>query len=149
MAASEKKEIGMTDLELASEIARRAHAGQKDRAGRDYVTHPQAVADMVETEIEKTVAMLHDVAEDTPFTLDSLRVLFGDEIADALTLLTHEDGVEYMDYVAAIKGNKIAERVKLADLAHNMDLSRLGREPSDADLKRVRKYKAARELLLG
>ena len=137
----------MTDLELASEIARRAHAGQKDRGGHDYVTHPQAVADKVGTETQKVVAMLHDVAENTPVTLGSLRVLFGDEIAGAVGLLTHADGIGYMDYVAAIRGNPLAEVVKNADLEHNMELSRLSREPSDADRRRLEKYRKALELL--
>lgn len=139
----------MTDLELAAEIAERAHAGQKDRVGVPYINHPRAVAEKVRGDTAKTVAMLHDVVEDTPITLESLRVLFGDEISDAVGLLTHEEGTLYMDYVAAIRGNDLAVEVKLADLAHNSDLSRLGHEPTKEDMKRLQKYEAARALLTG
>lgn len=137
----------MTDQELALEIAQRAHKGQKDRGGRPYINHPLAVASMVEGEKEKVVALLHDVAEDTPVSLDSLRVLFGDEIADALTLVTHEDGTDYMEYVAGTKTNPIARAVKIADLTHNMDPSRLDHEPTAKDEERFAKYRKAKELL--
>ena len=74
---------------------------------------------------------------------------FGDAVMDALRLLTHDDSVPYLDYVRAIKGNRIAREVKLADLAHNSDLTRLDHEPSEADLARVSKYRHAKAILMG
>ena len=67
---------------------------------------------------------------------------------EALRLLTHEESVPYMDYIAALKGNPIARKVKLADLAHNSDIGRLA-IVTDKDLKRLEKYQKARNLLLG
>ena len=72
------------------------------------------------------LALLHDVAEDTDITLDDLRSNgFPDEVIEALSLMTHNDDVPYLDYVRAMKDNPIARKVKLADLAHNSDLTRL------------------------
>lgn len=98
---------------------------------------------------EKTtiVALLHDVIEDTSYTLQDLRNLgFDEDVLGALELMTHDKNVPYMDYVAKIKGNAIAKTVKLADLSHNSDLTRLD-EINEAALNRVEKYKAAIKLL--
>lgn len=132
----------MTDYELAYEIASRAHANQVDKAGKPYLHHPLAVADGVESEEAKVVALLHDIAEDTPITLDSLRALFGDTIADALTCLTHREGERYDEYVRRAAANPLARKVKMADLTHNMDLSRLP-VVTDWDRERVKKYQRA------
>ena len=132
----------MTDYELAYEIASRAHAKQVDKAGKPYLYHPLAVADGVTSEEAKVVALLHDIAEDTPITLGSLRALFGDTIADALTCLTHREGESYDEYVRRAAANPIARKVKMADLTHNMDLSRLP-VVTDWDRERVKKYERA------
>ena len=98
---------------------------------------------------EKTtiVALLHDVIEDTPYTLQDLHDMgFEQDVLDALAVMTHDKNVPYMDYVAKIKGNPIARTVKLADLCHNSDLTRLD-EINDTALKRVEKYKAAMQML--
>ena len=90
----------MTGTEMvaaAKLIAKLAHKGQKDKAGMDYFTHPEAVAAMLDTPEEKTVAYLHDTVEDTDVTLEEIRSVFGNEIADAVALMTHADGVPYMD----------------------------------------------------
>ena len=137
----------MIDIALAYEIAVRAHKGQVDKAGKAYIMHPMAVAEMVSGRVEKIVALLHDVPEDTDIDVESLRVLFGDEIADALDCLNHRDGEDYMDYIRRVKSNKLATKIKLADIEHNMDLSRLS-EIDDKALKRVDKYKRAKEYLL-
>lgn len=132
----------------AMRIAFDAHRGQVDRAEIDYVNHPLHLAEQMDTEAETCAALLHDVVEDTDWTMDRL----ADEgiavdVLEAVRLLTHRDGVPYMDYVAALKGNPIAARVKLADLEHNSDLARLP-DVSEEDLRRVRKYQEAMEILL-
>ena len=134
---------------IARAIAERAHAGQVDKAGKPYIGHPAHVAVSVEGDKAKAVAWLHDVVEDTPMTFDDLRAAgIDDEVLAALELLTHGKTVPYMEYVAAIRENDLARTVKLADLAHNSDLSRLP-EVTDADLQRVEKYRQAMGLLRG
>lgn len=103
-----------------------AHKDQNDKNGLPYVFHPFHLAEQMTDEVTTVVALLHDVVEDTDYTLDDIAAKgFGKEVLDALVLLTHEPGVPYMDYVAKIKENPIAKAVKLADLEHNSDLSRL------------------------
>ena len=124
-----------------------AHKNQTDKAGLPYVFHPFHLAEQMTDEKTTVAALLHDVVEDTDTTLDDLRKMdFGDDVIDALTLLTHDERVPYMDYVAEIKKNPIARAVKLADLRHNSDLTRLDVVDEKA-LKRVEKYKKAIALL--
>jgi (p)ppGpp synthase/HD superfamily hydrolase len=107
-------------------IAFDAHREQTDKSGLPYIFHPIHLAEGMETEAEICVALLHDVVEDTDTTLDDLRrVGFPPRIVDALSLLTHADGVDYMDYVARIRETPLAAKVKLADLRHNSDATRL------------------------
>ena len=80
-------------------IAKLAHTGQVDKAGNDYFSHPEAVAAMLDTPQEKVVGYLHDTVEDTQVTVEEIREIFGDEIANAVALMTHSEGVSYMDYV--------------------------------------------------
>ena len=136
----------VTKTELAKTLAVFAHNGQKDKAGRDYANHPLAVAKSVQGENEQTVAFLHDILEDTFVTEDTLRNLFGDEITDAVVSMTRKEGEGYEDYIKRVGENPISRRVKLADLKHNMDLSRLP-VVTDADRKRVQKYKKAESYL--
>ena len=124
-----------------------AHREQIDKSGMPYVFHPFHLAEQMDTEESVIVALLHDVVEDTDYTLDDLRKMgFGDVVIDALTLMTHDPKVPYMDYVRAIGTNPLATKVKLADLRHNSDLSRLNSVDEKA-LSRVKKYAAAIELL--
>lgn len=124
-----------------------AHKEQTDKSGMPYVFHPFHLAEQMETEDATVVALLHDVVEDTDNTLDDLRELgFGETVLEALKLLTHDDGVDYMEYVQAIKGNPIAKEVKLADLRHNSDISRLDTVDEKA-LERREKYLQALTLL--
>ena len=112
-----------------------------------YVFHPFHLAEQMQTEVTTIVALLHDVVEDTDYTLEDLSTLgFSKEVTDAIALMTHDDDTEYMDYVRAIKDNPIAKAVKLADLNHNSDLSRLDVVDEKA-LKRREKYLKAIELL--
>jgi (p)ppGpp synthase/HD superfamily hydrolase len=142
----EQAEVYMTNIELALEIATRAHKNQVDKAGAAYILHPMAVAEKVSGEDEKVVALLHDVIEDTDINEASLRILFGDKIADAVLALTRKSGETYMDFIARAKANPLARKVKIADIEHNSDLSRL-QNIRQEDLERVEKYKRAKVLL--
>ncbi len=132
----------------AMELAYRAHHGQFDKNGVPYVFHPFHLAEQMDTEETVTAALLHDVVEDTDYTLEDLRAMgFPDPVLEALSLLTHDPSVPYMEYVKRLKNNPIARAVKLADLTHNSDLSRLP-AVTERDLERVEKYRRAKALLL-
>ena len=131
----------MIDIALA--IAKKAHAGQVDKAGVDYIQHPLYVASQVKTEQEKAVALLHDVLEDSDITAaDLLAYGLSNEVVTAVQTLTKKKGQSYQDYLEKVKSNDLARVVKLADLKHNSDLSRL-KSVSDTDRERVKKYKNA------
>ena len=124
-----------------------AHKEQLDKSGLPYVFHPFHLAEQMTDELTVIVALLHDVVEDTEYTLDELRDMgFPAEAMDALALMTHDPRVPYLDYVAAIRKNPIARAVKLADLRHNSDLSRLDVIDEKA-LARIEKYRKAVALL--
>ena len=132
----------------AMDICFEAHKDQKDKSGQPYVFHPFHLAEQMETEETIIVALLHDVVEDTSVTLDDLAAEgFSQSVLDAIALMTHAPGVNYMDYVAEIKKNPIAKAVKIADLTHNSTLSRLN-EVTPKDLKRVETYREAKAFLL-
>ncbi|MEN6635810.1 MAG: GTP pyrophosphokinase [Clostridiaceae bacterium] len=125
-----------------------AHRGQYDKSGLPYITHPLHVAESMESEDECVVALLHDVLEDTDITIEDLtRIGITDRQIAALKLLCHDDSVPYLEYVQAIRGDQIARKVKLADLHHNSDLTRLS-VITTQDIERVEKYKQAIEILL-
>ncbi len=124
-----------------------AHKDQTDKNGMPYVFHPFHLAEQMTDEITTTVALLHDVVEDTEYTFADLAEMgFPAPVLEALKLLTHDDAVPYMDYVRVIKGNPVARAVKLADLGHNSDLSRLDAVDEKA-LARREKYLQAAKLL--
>lgn len=126
-----------------------AHKDQVDKCGTPYVFHPFHLAEQSTDESTTVVALLHDVVEDTRYTLKDLEDMgFSKDILDALALLTHDPGVPYMDYVRKIKNNPIARAVKLLDLKHNSDTTRLDTVDEKA-LQRVEKYKAAIAVLTG
>lgn len=134
----------------AMKIAYEAHCGQVDKAGVPYIFHPFHLAEQMEDEVTVCVALLHDVIEDTAVTMEQLAGEFPKEVTEALTLLTHCEDDEYFDYVRAIKANPTAKTVKLADIAHNSDESRLAGAPSVSEEQKLRwreKYKKAREIL--
>lgn len=128
-------------------IAFNAHKDQVDKAGVPYIYHPIHLAEQMEDEISCICALLHDVVEDTDITFEDLEKEFSNEVIDVLKLLTHEDGMEYMDYVKKIKTNKIATKVKLVDLKHNYDKSRINRELTEAEIEKGNIYKEAYEYL--
>ena len=131
----------------AMKICFDAHKDQVDKSGIPYVTHPLHLAEQMPDETTTTVALLHDVVEDSDYTMEDLAAAgFPKAVTDALALLTHDESVPYMEYVAALKHDPIAKCVKLADLRHNSDLSRID-HPTDKDLARVEKYHQAIRLL--
>ena len=127
-------------------MAYEAHKDQYDKAGLPYIAHPLHLAEGMSDEYATIAALLHDVVEDTNITLDDLAKEFPKEVIDALKLLTHQKSIPYMDYVAKIKTNDIAKAVKIADLKHNSDLTRLDCI-TDKDHERIKKYQEALELL--
>lgn len=126
--------------ELALQIAQKAHAGQVDKAGKDYILHPMTVASYMDTDTEKTIAYLHDVLEDTDVTVDALRKIFPNEIVDTLITLTHRKDESYFEYIQRVSKSKLAKKVKVADLLHNLDITRI-KEPTKRDYERLEKYK--------
>ena len=128
-------------------IAFQAHKNQTDKSGMPYIYHPVHLAEQMIDEESTCVALLHDVVEDTDWTFEELAEQgFDGRIIEALKLMTHTEGVPYMEYVGRIKSNPIARTVKLADLRHNSDLTRLN-EVNEKALERVEKYKNAIALL--
>ena len=135
-----------TDLTIkAMNLAYNAHHGQFDKGGVPYIFHPIHLAERMDDEISTCVALLHDTVEDTDVTLEQLAGVFPREVVEAVRLLTHPEGVEYFDYVRAIRQNSIAVKVKLADLAHNGDPKRISNQ-GNAEKRRA-KYAAARKIL--
>ena len=135
----------------ALQIAFDAHKDQQDRAGAPYVFHPFHLAEQMPDEVAVAAALLHDVAEDAAIPFEALAMQgISMEVIDILKLLTHDPAVPYMDYVRKIKesGNPRAIQIKLADLNHNADASRLDAVTPE-DLKRFQKYDGARRLLEG
>ena len=140
----------MTLLNRCYSIAEKYHKGQFDKGGHAYIEHPVFVADKMNTETEKCVALLHDILEDTKLSAaDLLAMEIPQEVVDAVVILTHQPNEKYVDYILRIVASKnpIAIKVKLADLEHNMDLSRIP-HPTEKDLDRVRnKYKKSYDFL--
>ena len=134
-------------LELAKFVSENSHKNQIDKAGIDYFAgHIQAVVNGVTTNKEKIVAYLHDTVEDTPLTIERIKELFGEEIGEAVFAITKsKDGsLSYDDYIERGKANPLARAVKISDLKHNMDLSRLEKVGiTEKDIKRAKKYQKA------
>ena len=131
----------------ALQLSFEAHKDQVDKSGMPYVYHPFHLAEQMDTEETVIVALLHDVVEDTDYTLQDIADMgFPQTVVEAIALMTHNDSVPYMDYVARIKQNPIAAAVKLADLRHNSDTSRLD-VVDDKTTERIQKYQRAIALL--
>ncbi len=133
--------------EKAMKLCFCAHKDQTDKVGVPYVFHPFHLAEQMPDEISVTVALLHDVVEDTDYTLEDLGGMgFAPEVLEAVALLTHDPAVPYEEYLIPIKANPIARRVKLADLTHNSDSTRV-REVTPGMEARWEKYRKAKEFL--
>jgi (p)ppGpp synthase/HD superfamily hydrolase len=128
---------------IAKQIATKAHHGQLDKADQPYITHPEFVASQVTGDEAKAVAWLHDVVEDTTVTFDDLRATgLNGVVVEAVDAITKRDGEDYESYLERIATNPLAKAVKLADLKHNMDTSRL-KTIDDRTRARLEKYKLA------
>lgn len=132
---------------ISRKIAKKAHEGQVDKAGVDYIKHPLAVAAKVDAIHEKCVALLHDVIEDTDVTAqDLIEAGLPESVVEAVVAITKVEGESYDDYLSRVKANDLARVVKIADLRHNSDLSRLP-EVTEKDKARVEKYAKALAML--
>lgn len=139
--------IYTTLTKKALNICYTAHHGQFDTGGVPYVFHPLHLAEQMQDEDGVCAALLHDVVEDGHVELETLRAEgFPKQVVEAVRLLTRDKATDYMDYIRRLAQNELAVRVKLADLAHNMDMSRLS-VIKEKDRKRVEKYKEAVKIL--
>lgn len=131
----------------AMKLCFEAHKDQVDKNGIPYVFHPFHIAEQMTDENTTVVALLHDVIEDTEYTLNNLKDMgFPHEVCEALSYLTHDNTIPYIEYVRRIKKCRIATVVKIADLKHNSDLSRLD-VVTENDRERLEKYRKAILLL--
>lgn len=138
----------MSSLEEAIAIAARAHAGQVDKARQPYILHPLKVMLRLQATDERIAAVLHDVVEDTPITLDDLRAAgFSPAVLTAVDALTKRPGETRLQAAARAAADPVARAVKLADNAENLDLSRI-ENPTEKDYARLREYEQVRALLL-
>ena len=130
----------MSSLERSIEIAVTAHKEQVDKASKPYILHPLRLMFKMQSENEMIAAVLHDVVEDTDWTIEKLVTEgFDDDVITAVNLLTHDRKVPYKKYIEAIKSNKIALKVKLADLEDNLDIKRIA-HPKFRDYARLAEY---------
>ena len=128
-------------------IAYKAHDGQVDKTGIPYIFHPFHLAESMTDENSTIVALLHDVIEDTDWTIDDLeKEGFNEDILTALKLMTHNPAEPYMDYISRLSTCPVARQVNLADLYHNSDRTRV-ENPDEKMLKRWEKYDRAIQLL--
>ncbi len=133
--------------DLALQIATKAHEGQKDKSGYEYIMHPIRVAERCKDTRAKIVALLHDTIEDTFVTTDYLRKQgFPDEIIEGVLSVTKREGESYDEFVRRAAENPLGKEVKKADLEDNMDIRRL-KELTDEDVGRLRKYLRAWQFL--
>lgn len=136
------------NLERAIAIAAIAHEGQVDKAGAPYILHPLRVMLAVKGEHAQMAAVLHDVLEDTLVTAgDLFEAGIPDAVYEAVSALTKSPGMSRMDAARMAAANPIAKAVKLADLADNMDISRIA-HPTERDYARMREYQQVRDYLL-
>ena len=136
------------NTKLALSLMFRTHKDMLDKGGMPYVFHPYHIAEDLFNENEVIVALLHDVIEDSELTIDDLKSYgFPNEAIEAIALMTHKKDTPYFDYVIRLSKNRIARRVKMLDLLHNMDATRLNNEPDEKNKKRIEKYKKAYNLL--
>lgn len=131
-------------------IAFQAHYGQVDKAGKPYINHTLAVADKMTTEASTCAALLHDVLEDAlnEKYISKIEKSMPSDVVEAVKLLTRDKDVGYMDYIKKLADNPIAREVKIADLEHNMDLSRLDGKPDKLKSVKIDRYKKAHKYLV-
>lgn len=129
-------------------LATESHDGQFDLAGKPYILHPLHVMSKMEREDDKIVAVLHDIVEDTDVSLEDIEGLgFPGHILRAIDALTRREDESYSVYMSRVASNEIATRVKIADIRHNLDFTRIPRDLSEKDLERIKKHATAYRLL--
>lgn len=135
------------NIKKAIKFMYKKHQNQIDKGNIPYIFHPWHIAEQLEEEKRIVVALLHDILEDTNTSVKELeKENFDNEIIEALILLKHDKNIDYFQYIKNLSKNEIAKDVKIVDLKHNLDLSRLDKV-SEKDLKRVEKYKKCLEFL--
>jgi (p)ppGpp synthase/HD superfamily hydrolase len=134
-------------LEDAIRLAVEAHHGQRDKVGQPYILHPLRVMFRLDTEVEKTVGVLHDVIEDTKYKAEDLRQMgYSEEVLQALDCVSRRESESYDAFVLRSKVNPIARKVKLADLEDNMDVRRMA-GVTEKDMERLIRYRKAWAML--
>ncbi len=134
-------------VQIALDLAARAHDGQTDKAGKPYILHPIRVAFRFNDPIRRTAAILHDVVEDSSVTLADLAALFPSYIVEAVDALTRRPGEQPEKYYARVRANPVARDVKEADLDDNTEPTRMrALDPGTRD-RLEQKYAKARRLL--
>lgn len=135
-------------IKKAMDIAYKAHLGQVDKGGAPYIFHPLHIAERVDTEYEICVALLHDTIEDSDITVEYLlKEGFPHDIVKAVDLLTRKEGMTYREFILKAKTDPIARKIKIEDIKHHLDLSRLP-EITTADKDRAKYYKKFLDILL-
>ena len=131
----------MSNLEKAILFATKGHMNQKDKAGMPYILHPLKMMLKMDSEEEMITAVLHDLIEDTNYTIKDLRDAgFSANVLQAVDCLSHKEGISYDDYINRIKGNPISRKVKIADFEDNMDIRRIG-DMNKIDSEKLKKYR--------
>jgi (p)ppGpp synthase/HD superfamily hydrolase len=148
VTAPKAAEVEANGLSEAIVLAADAHRGQVDKAGQPYILHVLRVMLACKRDEQRIAAALHDVVEDCGYLAADLAPEFGDTIADAVDALSRREGETYAAFIDRCALNPIARVVKLADLADNMDLSRIRRKLTDQDFARMKRYEVARATLL-
>ena len=133
----------MNIIEKSLEIALKAYKGQKDKAGKTYILHPLRIMAKMNTEEEMSVAMLHDVIEDSDYTFEDL-ISEGipANVANAVQALSKNKDENYEQFIERILRNKLASKIKLADIEDNINILRLD-TVTQKDLERISKYHKA------
>ncbi len=137
---AENGENKVATIEDAIAIAALAHKGQRDKGGAPYILHPLRMMMRMKSEAEMMVAVLHDVVEDSEWTLERLREEgFSEEVLEAVECVTNREDESYEQFIERVQTNPIAWQVKIADLEDNMNIRRIG-EIKPKDLERLEKY---------
>ena len=143
---------GMTDearVDIAFEIANKAHGNQRDKVGEPYIYHIMWVADQAKLAYgfgsdEHIVAIMHDVLEDADNPeqyLAQIWIAFGAPILRSLLALKHERQEDYIVYILRVISDKTARNVKRIDLGHNMMVERITR------VRRMTERECAKQLV--
>jgi (p)ppGpp synthase/HD superfamily hydrolase len=138
----------VSDIDKAISIATKAHAGQLDKAGQPYILHPLRLMFKFHSNDEMIVAVLHDVVEDSSFTLENLKdYKFSEVVINAIAILTKSNNESYEDFILRVSNNELARKIKIEDIKDNLDLTRLNKI-TDNDLVRIEKYHRALKWLI-